>query len=239
MPSQKHSSGVSEPESSYSKATMPSNTSLEPKNFEKWVHTPTNLTLAWLLISIPLVIWDIGFVLLRPLSMTGGSLHWPLWLPYELYMQADYMYSWQAIEEKNGFTAAQGAMNVIETSLYIYYLYLVYSQGLRLKATRGGTKRGLLAHTHVAGQSGALAVVIGFATAVMTFSKTLLYGLNEVFSGWKNVGHNEWINLIFLWIIPNGAWLVSSAFMIIEFGHEILQRLSLAAGAPVSESYRR
>jgi hypothetical protein len=26
--------------------------------------------------------------------------------------------------------------------------------------------------------------------------------LNEAFSSWSNVGHNEWINLVFLWIIP-------------------------------------
>jgi hypothetical protein len=115
-------------------------------------------------------------VLLRPLSMPGGSLHWPIWVPYELYMQADYMYSWQAIDEKNGFTSAQGAMNVLETLLYFYYLYLVYSQGTKLIVTPGGAERGFLAHRHVPGQPGALAVVVGFAAVVMTFSKTLLYG---------------------------------------------------------------
>jgi hypothetical protein len=33
----------------------------------------------------------------------------------------------------------------------------------------------------------------------------------------------------------SGAWLVSSAFMSVAFGSEILQGLSLAAGAPLLE----
>ena len=115
-------------------------------------------------------------MLLRPWSMTGGSLHWPLWVPCELYIQTDYIYSWQAIEEKNGFTAAQGAMNVPETLLHICYLYLVYSKGVQLKAGRGGAGSNFLSRRYVAGRPGALAVVVGFAAAIMTFSKTVLYG---------------------------------------------------------------
>jgi hypothetical protein len=44
----------------------------------KWAHTPSNLTIIWLLVSLPLVAWDTGYVMLRPLTMPGGSLHWPL-----------------------------------------------------------------------------------------------------------------------------------------------------------------
>jgi hypothetical protein len=152
--------------------------------------------------------------------MTGGSLHWPLWGPYEIYMRTDFIYGWKAFNEKNGFTAAQGSMNIPETLLYLYYLYLVYSQSTQSSPAHGGAKRRFLAQKHVAGRSGALAVVVGFTAAVMTFSKTLLYGaysfqlcaildhhlliagLNEAFSGWSNVGHNEWINLVLFWIIP-------------------------------------
>jgi hypothetical protein len=115
-------------------------------------------------------------VLLRPLSMPGGSLHWPMWVPYELYTRTDYVYGWKAFNEKNGFTAAQGSMNVPETLLYIAYLYLVYSRGTQSKYNRGGGKQEIFTQRYVCGQSGALAVVFGFAAAVMTFSKTLLYG---------------------------------------------------------------
>jgi hypothetical protein len=108
--------------------------------------------------------------------MPGGSLHWPIWVPYELYLQTDYIYGWKAVNEKNGFTSAQGSMNVPETLLYIYYLYIVYSQGTQLKAARGGESPGFLAQRYIAGRSGALAVMVGYTAAVMTFSKTLLYG---------------------------------------------------------------
>jgi hypothetical protein len=45
-----------------------------------WAHTPSNLAIIWLFISLPLVAWDTGYVLLRPLTMPGGKLHWPLYL---------------------------------------------------------------------------------------------------------------------------------------------------------------
>jgi hypothetical protein len=117
-----------------------------------------------------------GFVFLRPLSMPGGSLQWPLWVAYEPYTRTDYMYGWKALNDKNGFTSAQASMNMPETILYIYYLYIVYSQGTKLKATCGRENPDFLAQRYTTGHPAALAVMVGFAAAVMTFSKTLLYG---------------------------------------------------------------
>ena len=37
------------------------------------------------------------------------------------------------------------------------------------------------------------------------------------------------MSLVFLWIIPNGAWLVLPLYMMYVFGHEILQGLESAA----------
>lgn len=108
--------------------------------------------------------------------MPGGTLHSPLWVPYEIYMETDYIYGWKALDEKNGFTAAQGSMNIPETLLYIYYLYLIYLHGTQRKAIHEGPKPGILAQRYLHGHSGALAVVIGFTAAIMTLSKTLLYG---------------------------------------------------------------
>ncbi|KAJ4294958.1 hypothetical protein N0V88_005198 [Collariella sp. IMI 366227] len=45
-----------------------------------WSHTPTTPVLLWLAISLPLVAWDTGYMLMRPHTMPGGSLHWPLWV---------------------------------------------------------------------------------------------------------------------------------------------------------------
>lgn len=114
-------------------------------------------------------------MLLRPLSMPGGSLYSSLWAGHKLYAQVDYIYGWKAINEKNGFTAAQATMNIPETLIYVSYLYLVYSRGT-LKATSGGVIPQLFAQRSVAGNPAVLVVMLGFTAAVMTFSKTLLYG---------------------------------------------------------------
>ena len=145
-----------------------------------WAHTPSNLTIIWLFISLPLVAWDTGYVMLRPLSMPGGSLHWPLWTPYELYGKVDYIYGWKAFNEHNGFTAAQGLLNIFESLLYAYYLYIVYAYGQSSTAQGRGapkaSKLGFLSQQrYVDGKQGALAVLVAYSAAVMTVSKTVLY----------------------------------------------------------------
>jgi hypothetical protein len=92
-------------------------------------------------------------------------------------MQTDYIYDWKAFNEKNGFTSAQAFRNIPETLLYMLYLYIVYSQGTQLKATIGSAKSDWLAQRSIAGRAGALAAMVGFVAAVMTLSKTLLYGM--------------------------------------------------------------
>ncbi|KAL2104562.1 hypothetical protein VUR80DRAFT_10255 [Thermomyces stellatus] len=180
-----------------------------------WSHTPTRLTLLWLAVSLVLVAWDTGYVLLRPHTMEGGFLHKPLWVPYKLYGAVDYVYGWRAWEERNGFTGAQGAMNLVESCLYGAYLWLW---------GRGRDERGA-----VTGREGGLAVLLGWAAAVMTLSKTMLYWLNEYFSGFDNIGHNPPQTLFFLWIIPNGAWLVLPTYMIYAIGSDILDAFALAS----------
>jgi len=57
LDTQKPPTEFPEAEFSHSKSTTISKSSFSPKSFYKWLHIPSNLTLAWLLISIPLVIW--------------------------------------------------------------------------------------------------------------------------------------------------------------------------------------
>lgn len=145
-----------------------------------WAHTPSNLTLIWLFISLPLVAWDTGYVLLRPHSMPGGALQWPLWMPYDLYGKVDYIYGWKAYNERNGFTAAQATLNVVETIFYVYYLSLLYVYGQRSGAAGRGApgpaKVGWLGEQRsIGGGVGATAVLVAFSAAVMTVSKTVLY----------------------------------------------------------------
>ena len=156
-----------------------------------WSHTPSNLTLIWLAISLPLVVWDTGYVVLRPYSMPGGSLHSPIWKPYGLYGTIDHMYGFKAWDAHNGWTLAQGSINAVETAAYFVYLYLVYAYGQQ-ETTQGrgapnqdamGRLKALGESRTVYGRVATWAVLLGYSTAALTFAKTVLYWLNEAFSG--------------------------------------------------------
>ncbi|CAK7567385.1 MAG: hypothetical protein SEPTF4163_005349 [Sporothrix epigloea] len=192
-----------------------------------WVYVPDTVTLAWLAISLPLVIWDTGYVLGRPLTMPGGALHWPVWSPYALYGEVDHIYGFKQWNARNGFTAAQGSLNLIETLLYLAYLYLWQTQGQPVAGAgvwpSGSTRKGLV------GRVAGWAVLLAFSSAVMTLSKTVLYWLNEYYSDFANIGHNDLYSLIVLWIIPNGAWLVLPTYMIYKLGGEIIDALAITA----------
>jgi len=168
--------------------------------------------------------------------MPGGSLHWPLWVPYELYGKVDYIYGWKAFNAHNGFTAAQTLLNVVESSMYLYYLYVLYAHGKQATAHGRGAPKpaisGFLGQQRfVEGRNGVIALLVGYTAAIMTLSKTVLYWLNEYYSGFENIGHNSFTDLIFLWIIPNGAWLVAPSYIIYVTGSEIIQGLTIASGA--------
>lgn len=150
-------------------------------NSRKWTHTPATALTIWLVVSVPLVIWDAGYVLLRPYSMPGGRLHSPIWTPYALYGTIDYIYGWPAFNAHNGFTAAQTTLNVVETLMYLYYLWVVYYYGSTVVKSGGSRKvsKGFMwllkGDKVVAGRIGAVALLVAYTASVMTLSKTILY----------------------------------------------------------------
>lgn len=147
------------------------------------------------------------YVFLRPHSMEGGKLHWPLWVPYALYAKVDYVYGWPAYNENDGFNGAQSSLNVMETIAYSVYLWILFKQG-RQEAVEGsgapGSKyMGWLSQSRtVHGKWAAYAVLILYGTSLATVSKTILYWLNEAFSGFASVGHNDLYSLVVLWALP-------------------------------------
>ncbi|KAI9679762.1 MAG: hypothetical protein M1817_004776 [Caeruleum heppii] len=207
-----------------------------------WSHTPSHLTLIWLLFSVPLVLWDTAYVFLRPHSMTHGALHWPLFVPYKLYATVDYIYGLPAWEEGNGFTMAQAVVNLLESSVYAAYLWIVWRAGREsAKVGRGAPGRELVtrigggetagwlrAAREVTGRDAAWACVLGFGGSLATVCKTVLYALNECFSSFHNIGHNSWTRIIFLWVIPNGLWLILPTFILTLFTAEIVEGLEMA-----------
>lgn len=150
----------------------------------------------WFALSSVVVLWDAGYALLRPWSMENGSLH-ALWTPYKLYGEIDYIYGWPAFLAHDGFCSAQSAMNLVETALNVYFLLL---------HSRGDTRRAML---------------VGYTSQIMTSSKTLLYWLNEYFSGFAHIGHNGWAQLVALWMVPNGLWLVIPTIIAVHFGRAL------------------
>ncbi|KAI0646252.1 hypothetical protein C8Q79DRAFT_1000637 [Trametes meyenii] len=157
----------------------------------------------WFALTIPVIFWDAGYCFFRPRSMLGGDLHW-IWKPYALYQEIDYVYGVRAYENGDGFTNAQSALNIVENFMNIAYLYLA----------------------HVAGSP--VAPLLGFASAVMTLSKTVLYWLQEYYCGGCAVGHNDLQTLIVYWIIPNGLWLLVPSFIIWQLAKDINAALRVA-----------
>lgn len=155
--------------------------------------------------------------------MPGGWAHSPIWTPYALYGTVDHVYGFKAWERHEGFAGAQGMLNLVETVCYCVYLGMIFQLGETMGSREGGTRRVLR------GRAGAIAVLVCFAAAVMTLSKTVLYWLNEYYSGFDNIGHNDLQTLILMWIIPNGAWLVAPTYMIFRLGSEIIDAM---AGMP-------
>jgi hypothetical protein len=108
--------------------------------------------------------------------MPGGKLHSPIWSPYALYGTVDYIYGFPAFDAKDGFTAAQGLLNLLETLMYVAYLAIAYYYGNQEPGKSGrGAPAQLLGRRKIVGREASLAVLLGFATAVMTVSKTVLY----------------------------------------------------------------
>ncbi|KAK3726055.1 hypothetical protein LTR37_000203 [Vermiconidia calcicola] len=212
-----------------------SNASSRPTKPE-WSHTPSNLTLIWLAVSLPLVVWDTGYVLLRPHSMPGGALHKPIWSPYKLYGEVDMGYGFKAYNEGSGWTGAQGLVNGLETTAYFVYLYIVYAYGEPEPRQGSGAPdksvmgqfKALSESRTVYGKMAGYASLLAFSTATVTFWKTILYWLIELFSGFDNIGHNSFVTLFFVFIIPNIAWIIVPGYMIYVFGVEILDGLEIA-----------
>ena len=149
----------------------------------------------WLLISSALISWDVAFVLLRPASMPGGSLAF-LWVPYEKYVAVDHSYG----DLENGFVWAQAMMSLLEL--------VVLAIGLGLHARRRD----------------AAATLLVFTVSVLTGAKTLLILLIEAVTGGAHVGHNPMSDLVLLWLLPNGVWVVMPLVVAWITGRMLLRR---------------
>ncbi|KAF2114516.1 hypothetical protein BDV96DRAFT_100208 [Lophiotrema nucula] len=221
--------------------TSPMPSSSSPQG---WSHTASNLTILWVAVSIPLVIWDSLYLLLRPHTMAGGAIQRPIWKPYEIYAAIDHVYGAPGWENKDGFGGAQGALNVIEVVMYGLYFLIVYHHGVPSAGGRGlqvgsGVRGWIAGGRRVEGWRGNRAVLIGFAASVMTLSKTVLYYFNEYFSDFQNVRHNDWLTLFLFYGVMNGLWVIFPAYMTVVFGTDIMEALDIASESSDAASKKK
>jgi hypothetical protein len=101
------------------------------------------------------------------------------------------MYGFKHLNLGTGWTAAQGAINATETAAYFAYLYLLYKYGEQEpRQGTGAPAKSLMGQFRALGESrtvygrmAAWTAVLGYSVATVTFWKTVLYWLNEAFSG--------------------------------------------------------
>ena len=152
----------------------------------RWIHI-------WFLLSTPLILWDISFVLLRPRSMPGGSLA-ALWGPYAKYVTVDLSYG----DLHNGFVPAQALMTCLEVLMLLV---------AALAAWRGRRP---------------LSTLLIFGASLLTSAKTLLIFVIELVTHGEHVGHNSAKDLILLYLLPNSLWVVVPALVAWVTGRRLL-----------------
>lgn len=142
-----------------------------------WCHTPPAITVPWLAVSLPLVIWDTIYILGRPHTFAGGAIAWPMYVPYELYGRVDPVYSIDAYYNKLGWTAAQGLGNLFETLAYFAYLYILVTYGRNEGKGDGllGSLGAVGSKRRIDGFWGVIASLLGYTTFMVTVAKSVLY----------------------------------------------------------------
>jgi len=93
-------------------------------------------------------------------------------------------------------------LNGIETLLNLAYLYL--------------------------GSNSAIAPLVGWTAASLTLSKTVLYIAQDYFCGWCTLGHNKLRDLVLIFVIPDGAWVVGPAIVMLILGKDLVNSLKVA-----------
>jgi hypothetical protein len=148
----------------------------------------------WFVLSTPLILWDIGFVLLRPMSMAGGALAF-LWKPYVKYITVDLSYG----DLANGFVKAQAIMTAIE-------VLMLAAAVVAFRAARRP-----------------LGTLLVFAVSLLTCMKTFLIFLIELVTRGEHVGHNAASDLFLLYVLPNAFWVVMPGLVAWTTGKMLLR----------------
>ena len=146
-----------------------------------------------LILSMLITFWDALFVLMRPESLPGGKLAF-IWLPYAKYITIDTAYG----DINNHFVVAQALMTLFEIVIGVFAVGFYLASKHRL------------------------ATLLAFSSFLLTGTKTVLIFVLEAVSHFVHVAHNSWHDLIFLYVIPNGIWIVIPYLCVLRLGYLLI-----------------
>ncbi|GAX79822.1 hypothetical protein CEUSTIGMA_g7262.t1 [Chlamydomonas eustigma] len=157
----------------------------------------------WMGISGFVVLYDAGYVLMRPRSMPGGDL-FSIWSPYELYARVDKLYSREAMLAGDGFNKAQSILNLAEVSLHFLSLYLWSKPRLQSQGD-----------------------VLAFGSQLMTLWKTVLYWLNDFCrpEGQRYTEGSDLMTWLLVYMLPNVVWLIVPSFTVYALGQRLISKM--------------
>jgi len=122
-----------------------------------------------------------------------------VWQPYDTYSKVDLLYG----KMNDSFVVSQSMMNIVENAMNFAAVTLHFNN-------------------HPAG------LVVGIIGLTMTLGKTVLYSLMDIVCKFCNTGHNDLFTLVFLYLIPNGLWIVVPFIGVVTLGNKIVQLLNAA-----------
>lgn len=150
--------------------------------------------IVWMCLSMTIVVYDVAFVLLRPLSMPGGELAF-LWGMYEQYISVDRTYG----DLDNPFVPAQALMSIMEIMLGVAGLIM---------SSKGRTT---------------LALILVFTSVSLTGAKTMLILMIELVGGFSQTAHSGWFDVLTIFILPNMVWVICPILVALSTGRRLLQ----------------
>jgi len=63
----------------------------------------------------------------------------------------------------------------------------------------------------------------------LTCAKTLLIFVMEYISGLENIGHNSAVTIVFMYIVPNGIWVLCPGLVAISCSKKLIKQCKLGA----------
>lgn len=132
------------------------------------IHQPRLEVIIWACCTFPFTVGNTAYIFLRPHSLPGHKWHDPIFHPIAQWAAIDHLYGEQGWIQHEGFTAAQGVINMLEVMMLMTYAFIVHFNAWG----------GIFRERPIGGKWAARAMVVGFGTGVVTATKTALYCMN-------------------------------------------------------------